>query len=327
VPSRKSLEEKLAALGAIEEAPLDAGARDGLCKALHAANHTLIAKAARVAATCDLRDLSPEMAAAFDRMMAKSAKADKGCLAKTALAESLDTLEYDDPGPFLAGVRHVQMEPAFGDPVDTAAHLRGRCAAALARLGHPDTLFALTYLLCDGEPAARRAAVGILAQIGGRECELLLRLKVLGGDKEPDVVCACLSGLATIAPEHSMDFIAWFLGHPDPVISEGAALALGEARGTRALGLLTDSWEGSIDPELKKMLLLPIALTRCDAAFGFLIRVVEEEHRETASAAVEALRLYGDDANRVRRIRDAAEQRADKTVERACAAVFGSENE
>ena len=49
-----------------------------------------------------------------------------------AIARALFALDYDGEGLYLAGMRHVQMEPGWGGSSDTAVELRGMCAMGLA---------------------------------------------------------------------------------------------------------------------------------------------------------------------------------------------------
>ena len=53
------------------------------------------------------------------------------CWAKNALAQTLAAFDYQDKELFLAGMRHVQLEPVWGGSSDTAGPLRGLCALAL----------------------------------------------------------------------------------------------------------------------------------------------------------------------------------------------------
>ena len=67
---------------------------------------------------------------------------------------------------------------------------------------------------------------------------------------------------------------------------EEAALAIGNSRLTVAFDLLCAFRERNILPAMKRMLLLPIALTRCESAFALLLDVVQNEQRENAAAAI-----------------------------------------
>ena len=54
-------------------------------------------------------------------------------------------------------------------------------------------------------------------------------------------------------------------------------------------------WTGTFDREFKRALLLPMALTRDEAARDFLISVIESGEVRLGTAAIEALRIYRDD--------------------------------
>src|SRR5258708_1732514 len=84
----------------------------------------LVSKAVDITADLGLRELAPEMAAAFAKFVEDGAKTDKGCRAKTSIAKALNALDYCEDEVFLAGVFLVQMEAAFGTPEDTAVEVR-----------------------------------------------------------------------------------------------------------------------------------------------------------------------------------------------------------
>jgi hypothetical protein len=153
--------------------------------------------------------------------------------------------------------------------------------------------------------------VKVLAELGQDSCELLLRLKVLQGDKELDVLADCFHGLMTMAPDHSLPFVGRFVASEDPLLAEEAALAVGNSRRPQALVILRASRDGSADPVFKRMLLLPIALTRCEEAFKLLLDVVKDEHPQSAAAAVKALAVYSDSPQRREAIRTAVAARHD----------------
>lgn len=320
-----STQEKLARLGKLASQPLSEDALKEIQKALSGANNLIVAKAARVAAQCQLTDLIPRLRSAFERFLEKPVKTDKGCFAKTAIVEALDTLEACEPDLFLQGIRYRQWEPAYGGREDTAANLRARCALALARCEYPDIFFELTPLLTDSDPQPRIAAAKALSYLNEEKSELLLRLKVLTGDKEPQVLSECFSGLMSIAPARSLPFVAGFLENPDLLIAEGAALALGESRDIQAFNILQAFWEDSIDREVKEMLLLPMALTRCDDAFKYLLDIVACEYRDYAAAAVKALKVYADNDTQREKIRQVVASRPETLISETYAHEFGSE--
>ncbi len=320
---RGSTEEILSGLRQLGKVPITPEAIEELRKNLSGSNHILAAEAARIAGNHTITDLIPDLLTAFARFMENPTKTDKGCLAKEAIAEALDELYCDDGDVFIRGIRHVQQEPAYGGPVDVAAILRGRCAFALARIGRRDSLFELAELLMDPEPQARIGAIKALVHMSRDESELLLRMKVLAGDEEIAVTGECLSGLMTANPERSIGFVERFLTSDDPVLSEDAAFALGGSRHERAFESLRNHRENSVDPAVQDMLLLPIAMTRREEAFDFLIDVIENDHRDSAAASVEALaKMLGSDDRYRRRIHEAVISRDEVKISEAYAIGF-----
>ncbi len=293
-----------------------------LCACLKSRSARAVVRAARAAGERGLRSLQPELEAAFHRMMRNGAASDPGCLGKLAVVEALRSLEAESDDLFLAGLRHVQREKVWGGTVDTAPSLRGACAMALAQAGYPDIYYELVTLLADPEPPARRAAVQTLTYLGGERSELLLRMKALSGDPEPDVIGLCLTGLMNRAPDRSLEFVAKFLDDGDPAVAEGAALALGESRAPRAFEILTEAWERNPEDEFRRGLLLPLALLRTPESFDFLVAAVEERSLALAEEAVTTLGIYRDDPERRDRVRDAVDRRRDRSLARAFRDAF-----
>ena len=161
------------------------------------------------------------------------------------------------------------------------------------------------------------AAIKALTYLNEEHGELLLRLKVLTGDTEPHVLSECFAGLMSIAPQRSMPFVATYLTNRDLSVAEGAALALGESRDPHAFMVLRDLWENTLDQELKTLVFLPMALSRCDAAFEFLLDVIACEYRDYAAAAVKALRVYSDSEEQQQTIHQAVATRNDPLVNEA----------
>lgn len=291
--ARMTLEEKLAAVGALERAGGTPGAWNAW---LEDAQSVVVARAATAIGRLGLSDCRPALAAAFFRFVEypQPATVDKLCRAKEALILALDTLGYTDPAPYLRGLRHVQMEPVFGGREDTAPALRAHCATALARLHAEEAHFALAPLLFDPEPQPRDAAVKALTYLVGERSELLLRMKVLAGDADPGIIGGCFVALLALEPDRSLPFVADYL-HPDRRYVEQAALALGNSRHDEAFPLLRACWEANSDLGLRKTLLLALALTRGEPAFDYLLTVMREEGGTTALLALDALALYGAD--------------------------------
>lgn len=289
---RASFEEELAELKRIAKGEATESSLATLRKALSGTNPLLVSKAATAAAKQGLKELLPDLLASFDRFMAKPAKEDKGCTAKIALAETMESLNYEHPEPFLRGIRYFQVEPVYGGEVDTAARLRSICATALVRTGRRDeVLLELTTLLMDREPEPRRAAAQNLGfAFPSETTELLLRLKVLAGDASPEVLGDCFSSLLHVAPEPSFDFVVGFLANASLDIVQAASIALAQSQlRERAVPVLVERFRGSIGTEYKEVMLGSIALARVPPAIDFLLKVVADERPELAAAAIRAM--------------------------------------
>jgi HEAT repeat protein len=322
MPHKPSLEEELAQLRGHTRAEWPAEGENVVRQALRRGSNIAAAKTAALAAEQGLEAFLPDLAAAFERFMKQPGKIDKGCLAKLAIVDALAKLGYEGDDVYLQGVRHVQMEPVWGGKADTAANLRGNCGMALACANHPDALYELAGLLMDKEPMARRAAIKALAYMGSQPCELMLRVKAMAGDAEPDIVGDCLSTLMQIAPERSLRFVAGFLDSGNRAIEEEAALALGESRTPEAFEILRRVWETHFDRETRSLLLLPMALTRSEDAFSLLIDVVLNQPTPLAVEAVAALRVLSESAERQGLVRSAVAERGEARVAKAYAEVF-----
>jgi HEAT repeat protein len=315
--ARQSLEEKLARLKQLEEAPPSDDARREIRQALSGSSSALAARAARAVAKLGLQDLASELVAAFHRSLQTPVKTDPGCRAKLSIIEALNKLDYPEADVFLHGIRHVQMEPSYGPPVDTADHLRAACAFSLYRIGYAELLCELVTLLMDREPVVRRAAVKVLSELGQETGEMLLRLKVLQGDRESEVLGDCFSCLISIAPKRSLRFVEQFLIADNPPVAEEAALAIGNSRLPEACTLLCDYRERVVSASFKRTLLLAIALTRCEDAFTFLLAVVQDEHPDNAAAAVRSLSIYSDNPERRERIHETVRLRDNSVISAA----------
>ncbi len=309
-------------LARIASGPMTDEAIAELRRALKGSTGLLAARAAQIAGKRGIEELVPDMVAAFDRLMAGGAKADKGCQAKQAIASALNKLEHLDDSVFLKGACHKQMEPAFGGFEDTAAELRCECAFGLARIGRPDAHYVLADLLVDPERAVRSAAAKALGGMATPEAEIMLRMKVLTGDSEPEVIGECFASLLAMIPERSLDFVARYLSTQDLALAEYAALAIGQSHAPGAFDALRKCWESDPSPLLRRVLLLPMALARSDDAFDFVLDVVRRADSTTAAVAVSALGLYNDDIS-VARIGGVVERRDDRAVTASFEKQFG----
>jgi HEAT repeat protein len=289
-----STEDALLAIRKIRDAPDGFDLKRELAPFLnHKSNH-VIAAAADTAGRFELGSFCPELVEAFLELMKKPAARDPGCKALIAIAKALATMDEPAPQVYFAGIRHVQKEGSFGPPVDAAAALRGLCAQGLVRMTHPDALLECVTLLADPEIAARAGAVRALGESGQSEGMLLLRLKALLGDDE-EIMGECFAALLRLAPAPSLEFVAGFLDSSSDEVGERAALALGESRIPAAFGRLREAWEATARPELRRTLLLALAMLRKDEALEFLMTRLEEDAERGAADALAALVLYARD--------------------------------
>ncbi len=303
MPSR--LEDRLAAVDQIRSAGETELAV--LRQALRAKTGLLVAAAARVIAEIPVDALVDELPAAFGNLLERPVERDPGCRGKARIARTLIEMERWSAAVFERGVAHVQREPAFGGPVDTAAELRGLCGIAYARFARHDALEVIAELLADKERTARAAAAQALGDSGRPDAVPLLRYKALSGDDEPTVLAACFSSLLSLAPDDSLRFVARFL-EGDEDRAGLAALALGEARLDGAIPILV-SWSANATGERRRVGCLALALLRLEPATEHLVELVRAGEPEDARAAARALATFKSDPALADRVTRAAARR------------------
>ena len=283
--SKQAYEAKIAAIDALRGAMDD----NALRKALREKNNYLVARAAAVAGDLRLTAFIPDLLAAYDRFFARAAETDKQCWAKIALARALRDLEHKEASPFLRGLRHVQEEGTYGGSVDTAAPLRGICALALLNtdLLKFELLSAVLPLLRDAEKTARVDAVRTLGALGSAEGALLLRLLVLCGDPEPEVIGECFAALFGLQGAGAVEFVAGYLTHRELGVEAAAALAV--AREPAALAALREAWERPLNREVRRALVLSLAGSPLPESAVFLKELAKGHSAEVAGYARQAL--------------------------------------
>jgi hypothetical protein len=271
--SRGRLEQQLAALDSLKSDVPGPGTEGALRKALSARNNYYVSKAAAVVEQMGLKQLIPEIAAAYARFFEEE---DPQCWAKNALVKALGELGYQEPEPFLRGLTHVQMEAVWGGRVDTAGTLRGYCAVALVGCRAVPALEVLRHLtpaLVDAEKTVRMETARAVASLGRDEGGLLLRLRALQGDVEPEVVGALFSAIIALERGEGIAFVAKFLRSGTDAAGE-AALALGESHDPTALEMLKNELQNLSDRSLHRTILTAIALTRLSEATAYLLGLV-----------------------------------------------------
>ncbi len=266
----------------------------------HRSNH-VVGAAATLIGDWEVEAAIPELEIAFYRFMENPVKSDPMCVAKRAIVETLTKLNCANTDLFLIALRHIQLEPMWGDPEDTAPGLRGLGGRALVSMHYPEAILVHADLLMDSEVETRRIAVDTLTELGSNEAELLLRITAQAFPQ--NVTAECLAGLMKIHPERSLEFVAHFL-HDSPEIMEGAALAIGESHHPDAFSTLKKCWHTLNDVTSQSALLLPMALTRHDEAFILLGHIVQESSLPLALSALEALALFATTPEHIQQIRD-----------------------
>jgi HEAT repeat protein len=310
VPGGKAaFERKLGALASLRALPSPDTAVDHLRKALKDRSNFLVSKAAALVGELRLKALAPDLLHAFDRFMIDAAKSDPQCWAKVAIVKALKDLNHDDPAVFLRGIEHAQMEPVWGGSVDTALTLRGACALALVAcsLDRQTILTILIDRLAD-EPPVQSDAIRALGQCPGHDTALLLRLKALLGNEEPEVNGDCFDVLLQIAPSDSVPFVARFLAADSLEVSAEAAAALAASHEPQAIEALTQCFTGPADPALKTAILRSFAGSRQVAGADFLLSVLEDGPSDHAAIAVQSLAAG--------RFRDEFRERVEASVRR-----------
>jgi hypothetical protein len=288
--SKSSTGQKLAELAACCNEPNSAAAADALRAAVADRSNYVVQKAAQIIGRAKLEALMPELVRAFDRLLVEPEKADPGCLSKTAIIEALVNLEYDDVAFYRRAIKYRQAEAVWGGEEDSAAHLRAAAAAGLAACARPlDALLELADLLMDRARSARAGAARALAQLSAPEGIALLRLKLLMGDNDPEVLGECCAAILKLAGEAGLPYVLGLLRSDNPDVCIQAALALGQSRSLAALEPLRLCWSTQADPSVKNVLLASIALLRRAESTEFLVSLITESGIETAASAIRAL--------------------------------------
>ncbi|HTA46596.1 MAG TPA: hypothetical protein VK789_29330 [Bryobacteraceae bacterium] len=298
------------ALARLDEIPLRTPeGRKEMAKALAAKSNLVVAKAARLVGDAQWTELTDDLVAAFDRFVKRGAEADKGCAATMAVARALFNMDYDEPDLYLSGMRHVQMEPTYGGSVDTAAELRAVCAMGLANTRYPGKLRAFVDLLVDREWQARAGAARALATAGSEAALLLLRFKALTGDRDPEVIADCFSGLLSAEGADAVLFVSSFATSRGKEIREVAILALGASRRADAIEWMKQRFGEIADAETRKCILLSLATARTDAAIEFLIDVIRNGSSMASQLAVAAMEINRGDRTIQGRVEEAVRLR------------------
>jgi HEAT repeat protein len=306
----KPEEKKLEMLGTLDGAAARSVQSAALQPYLADKHFRVVSKAATLAGERSLADLTPHLLTAYARFLEDPVKRDPNCIAKGAIARALVNLGCDDVDFYLAGIRYTQPEPVWGGSADSAIDVRCSCALGLVNTRYSRAIHELTTLLHDKEARARVGAAHAISCGNPREAEAVLRLKVLVGDTEAEVIGECFTGLMSIAPLECLPFVATHLSSDNQGVRDYAALALGESRNPQVIEHLKAAWEAS-GPfgEFPIVLIRAAALNRTEAAFDWLLAIIETGAARHSDAAVEALSVYERNTKLSERVKLALENR------------------
>jgi HEAT repeat protein len=303
-------EKKLEFLSTIDSA-VDRAVQSATLKPYLGDKHfRVVSKAATLTGERALPDLTPDLLTAYGRFLEDPVKRDPNCIAKGAIARALVNLGCDDVDFYLAGIRYTQLEPVWGGSADTAIDVRCSCALGLVNTRYSRAIQELTTLLQDKEARARAGAARAISCGSPREAEAVLRLKVLVGDADSEVIGECFTGIMSIAPLECLPFVAGHLSSENEGVRDYAALALGESRNPKVIDYLRIAWDacGPLG-EFPIVLIRAAALNRTEPAFDWLICLIETGAERHSAAAVEALSVYERNTKLTERVKQALARR------------------
>jgi hypothetical protein len=285
MPAKRALDAELSTLETLRDLSPDV-AEPQLAKALSLRNNLIVSRAASIALHHRLTSLTPTLVAAFSRFLENAAKSDPQCWAKNAIAKTLAGFEYQEPDLFLAGMRHIQLEPVWGGSADSAGTLRSTCALALVQCREVNShrlLVYLTPLLADKELGVRVNVVRAIEQVGNDSAVLLLRLLAELPSADPELLGACYSAVLAIEGTSAIEWAARFLRKEDDAAAE-AAMAIAQTHTPEAFQVLRSAFGKANDRWFRDTVLAAIALTRQQEATGWLLELVANDDDEAASA-------------------------------------------
>ena len=290
--SSRKFDEKYATIKQLGKEPICNKNIALLQEALQCKNSLLVRAAAKVAGEKLIKECAAELQDAW-RHFRRIPKDDTGCLAKTEIINTLYLLENPCFDIYLEASEYVQKEMVYPQKMeDCADNMRARALQALVLLSYADIFFIIVRLLNDEYAVPRKAAADALGTMPSTESELLLRMKVYGGDSDNEVIGLCFSGLINISQERNTQFVADYLNNNNRDIAFLAALALGESRTQKAFNILTTEFNSAFGIRAKQKLILPISLLRIEDARIFLSEIANSANKELQVEARQALDQY-----------------------------------
>ncbi|MBN1609039.1 MAG: hypothetical protein JW940_20595 [Polyangiaceae bacterium] len=301
-----SFDAKLEAVRRARENPHGESAERDLRAALGDKSWLVASEAAAVVGEHRLEGFKDALLGIWPRFVENPAKTDPGCRAKEAALTALDQLEILDPDPFLAAIRYRQLEPVAGGRIDTAGGVRVRALSALLRQLYPDASLFAGELMADADAQVRAGVARALGYYGDRAAGPLLVHQLRSGDAEPNVLAECAVALLAVAGDFGLGLVRALLGSVDEVMSEAAALALGQSRDPAATAALVAWVEEVVLERDIELGVRALGLSRLESARTYLLGLVREGSPARARAAVEALAVHHYDEQLMARVRQAA---------------------
>ncbi len=298
-------------IGAVKlAAGLEGSGRQALLlEALADKSHYVAALAAEALGENADENAALAMTEQFALLSEDGPKRDPGCHIRANLAFALGRLDYRPASDVLrVGIKAVQIEAVGGVPFDTAAHLRGNCALALAQIRDPDCVRDIALLLFDRSGFARqaidptvkmeprKAAARALSLSGSLAARLPLTLRLVHPENEvPDVLQECMQALVELEDPYALEVLEPYLQHADQRLAAYAALMIAQTQAPEAAGLLAQAVQRLSGDPLRAAVLALTTLRRPEA-YSLLHALAQSDREAVRLAAIDA--LPSDDASR-----------------------------
>jgi HEAT repeat protein len=322
MPEPTPLAKKIAGLNELRADPEAPAAAPALRGALADRSHRVVAKAAELCGELGKAELLPDLLKAYERMFVNPLKKDPGCLGKTAIALALTRLGCQAIELYRQGIKYRQYEPVWGGQEDTAGQLRAVCAIGMVGCAPcSEAIASFADLLADPCKLARIGAARAIAALGRWEGAPLLRLKLLSGDPDAEVLGECCAALLSLTPDEGVELVIPLLSSTDADVRVQAALALGQSRRGQALEPLCSCWRTEREASVRGILLTCIGLLRSAESRELLLSLIRGPDSAAAADAIRALAPYG----AAEELRQQVEQAVAETGSTRLRAVFEGE--
>jgi HEAT repeat protein len=156
------------------------------------------------------------------------------------------------------------------------------CASILEALSQ------FAELLADPHRTARIGAARAISSLGHPEGVPLVKLKLLCGDVDAEVIGECCAALLRLAPEDGLRLVIPLLDSRSEDVRVQAAVALGESRQPGAFEPMTVCWQRQRDHSVRKIVLTAIGILRSDEADEFLLSLIRGTNERDSADAIES---------------------------------------